>query len=125
MNHSTHGTHLIAEYLECDSLVLNNAEQLESLFLYAAETAGCTIINSEFHTFVPHGVSGIVIISESHLSIHTWPEFRYAAVDMYTCGNADPKAAHEIVLKGLKSSKFYIKILKRGAGDIKVIPQQS
>ena len=81
------GRHLIIEYYDCNNkLILNNALMLKELFHSVAKSIGATIINSSFHPFEPQGVSGYILISESHFSVHTWPEHKYAAVDIFTCG---------------------------------------
>ncbi|NKB63475.1 MAG: adenosylmethionine decarboxylase [Gammaproteobacteria bacterium] len=78
--------HLMVEYYDCSPTVLNDAIVLKNSFLAAAEHSSATVIDSSFRHFDPQGVSGFVVISESHFSIHTWPEYRYAAVDIFTCG---------------------------------------
>ena len=79
--------HLMIEYYDCDKSILNDAAELESIFLEAVKRSNATVIDYSFRTFEPQGVSGFVVISESHFSIHTWPEFGYAAVDIFTCGD--------------------------------------
>lgn len=78
------GTHIIAEFHGC--INLNDAEMLKAELVKAAEAAGATVLNVYAHQFAPQGMSGLVLLQESHLSIHTWPEFGYAAIDIYTCG---------------------------------------
>ena len=80
------GQHVLAEFFECDSNVLNSLDKVEKHMVDAALECGATIVQKCFHRFNPYGVSGVVIISESHLAIHTWPELGYAAVDLFTCG---------------------------------------
>ncbi|MCA9424511.1 MAG: adenosylmethionine decarboxylase [Candidatus Omnitrophica bacterium] len=80
------GKHWIIECYECDRDVIDDPALIEPIMLEAANNAGATVMGSQFHTFEPQGVSGVVIIAESHLTIHTWPEYRYAAVDAFTCG---------------------------------------
>ncbi len=77
----------MAEFYACDRETLNNVDYIRSAMLEAAHRTGATIVTESFHHFSPHGVSGAVIIAESHLAIHTWPEFGYAAVDLFTCGD--------------------------------------
>ena len=70
----------------------------------ASEAAGATIINSTFHHFSPFGVSGVVVIEESHLAVHTWPEYTYAALDLFTCGESiDPWISYEFLKDALKA----------------------
>ncbi len=80
----------------------------------AAEAAHATVVGSIFHTFAPQGVSGVVVVEESHFSIHTWPEYGYAAVDCYTCGDCTPQAAHELILKELGAETCEVMTLGRG-----------
>ncbi|RTZ61608.1 MAG: adenosylmethionine decarboxylase [Gammaproteobacteria bacterium] len=81
------GTQIVAELYACDRDHLNDVAFVKQAMLAAAREAGATIVADTFHHFSPHGVSGAVIIAESHLSIHTWPEYGYAAVDLFTCGH--------------------------------------
>lgn len=80
------GRHVLAEVYGCDFEILNNLSKVEEIMIKAAEEAGAEVRESVFHKFSPQGVSGVVVIAESHLTIHTWPEFGYAAVDVFTCG---------------------------------------
>ncbi len=80
------GKHWIIECYECDRDIIDDPAVIEPIMLEAANQAGATVMGSHFHTFEPQGVSGVVIIAESHLTIHSWPEYRYAAIDAFTCG---------------------------------------
>ena len=109
------GRHILAEFFECDPNVLNNPPLVEKYMLEAALECGATIVNKCFHLFAPHGVSGVVIISESHLAIHTWPEFGYAAVDLFTCGEqCDPKVSYEFLKRKFNSRDAKYTQLNRG-----------
>lgn len=109
------GQHLLAEFYECNSNILNNVEYIEQVMTEAAVECGATVIQKNFHMFSPYGVSGVVIISESHLAIHTWPEFGYAAVDLFTCGDScDPKVAYAYLQEKLGASSAFYSELKRG-----------
>jgi len=83
------GRHLLVEFTGCDAASLADLERVTSAMLRAAEASGATIVTHSFHHFSPHGVSGAVIIAESHLAIHTWPEHGFAAVDFFSCGKVD------------------------------------
>ncbi|DAA96042.1 TPA: S-adenosylmethionine decarboxylase proenzyme [Candidatus Gastranaerophilales bacterium HUM_9] len=114
------GRHVLAEFFECDPNILNNRDRIENLMVDAAIECGATIVQKCFHMFSPYGVSGVVIISESHLAIHTWPELGYAAVDLFTCGpKCDPKIAYEFLKKKFDSRKASFTQLKRGILDEK------
>ena len=112
------GQHVLAEFFECDPNILNNIDKVEKYMIDAALERGATIVQKCFHMFNPYGVSGVVIISESHLAIHTWPELGYAAVDLFTCGTkCDPKVAYEFLKQKFNSKKASFTELKRGIID--------
>lgn len=112
------GQHVLAEFFECDPNILNNVSIIEKLMVEAALECGATIVQKCFHMFNPYGVSGVVIIAESHLAIHTWPELGYAAVDLFTCGdNCDPKVSYEYLKKMFNSKNASYTELKRGLID--------
>jgi spermidine synthase len=99
------GRHILVEFLNCKADVLNDVAAIENAMVEAAQIAGATVINSTFHHFSPYGVSGVVVIQESHLAIHTWPEYRYAAVDLFTCGDSvDPWVSFEHLKKAFDAS---------------------
>ena len=109
------GRHIIVEMYDCDAEILNNFDVIREQMMEAARVAGATIVGEVFHRFTPHGVSGAVVIAESHLSIHTWPEYRYAALDLFTCGdNVDPWVAFGHLARELKAGKTSQTELKRG-----------
>ena len=110
------GTHLLLELKDCGaSELLNNARDIEKVMVDAAKYANATVLGSNFHTFNPYGVSGVVIIAESHLTIHTWPEYNYAAVDIFTCGEIiEPKVAAEFLIEKFESSNPSFNEMKRG-----------
>lgn len=110
------GKHLLVEYYDCDVEILKNTLLIEKYMIEAAEAARATIVKSIFHTFNPWGVSGVIVIEESHLTIHTWPEYKYAAVDLFTCGDIlDPLAAFTILEIKLKAKRFDLKKMSRGS----------
>lgn len=109
------GHHYIAEMWECPSDILNDRTRLESLARDAAESARVTVLKSQFHQFSPQGVTGLLLLSESHLSVHTWPERGYCAMDFFTCG--DPVAARDAVLElasRMGAGKLELQIVGRG-----------
>jgi len=120
------GRHLIAEFYDCKPDVLNNVAQIEKHMNQAALEAGATIVNSTFHKFAPYGVSGVVVISESHLTIHTWPEYGYAAVDLFTCGDeVDPWKAFEYLKEELGARRTSVAEHLRGVYQEIGIPESS
>lgn len=81
------GRHILAEVYGCDRGILDDLEVVQDIMVKAAFQAGAEVKQVALYKFSPHGVSGVVVISESHLAIHTWPELGYAAVDVFTCGD--------------------------------------
>ncbi|HDG63820.1 MAG TPA: S-adenosylmethionine decarboxylase proenzyme [Thermococcus litoralis] len=109
------GMHVVLDLYECDPEILDDMERIEEILTKAAEVANATIIDKRFHKFSPQGVSGVVVVSESHIAIHTWPEHGYAAVDVYTCGDHTmPLKASEYIIKELKCKKPTVVKLDRG-----------
>ena len=109
------GRHVLVEFYGCDRDRLNSVELIENSMKEAALNSGATIVESVFHLFSPHGVSGVVVIAESHLAIHTWPEYQYAAVDLFTCGDSvDPWVAFEYLKEALKAETMFTMEMRRG-----------
>ena len=109
------GKHLLLEYYDCVPASINDVSTVERNMNDAAEHCGATIIKSVFHGFNPIGVSGVVVISESHLAIHTWPEYGFAAVDIFTCGDTvDPHVAHDLLKERFGAQRVRIMEVKRG-----------
>ena len=112
------GKHLLLELKGCNKEVLNDVGFLRGALITAAGEAGAIVLGESFHQFNPQGVSGVVIIAESHLCIHTWPEYGYAAVDIFTCGNSvQPEKAAEILMGKLGSKSHSIMEIERGILD--------
>jgi S-adenosylmethionine decarboxylase len=115
------GRHILAEIYGCDENILNNQEYIENIMVHSALKAGAEVREVTFHKFSPIGVSGVVIISESHLTIHTWPELGYAAVDIFTCGDRiNPWDACNYLSEGLKASRMTATEVKRGIFELPV-----
>ena len=112
------GKHLLLELIDCDAALLNDIEYLRKVVSDTARQIGATVIKDSFYQFTPQGVSGVLIIAESHISIHTWPEYSFAAVDVFTCGDViDPKNAVKPFVEKLKAvSSSYVE-MKRGMGN--------
>ena len=115
------GRHILVEYFGCPTDILNDVPFIESSMVAAAKEADATVINATFHHFSPFGVSGVVVIQESHLAIHTWPEYGYAAVDLFTCGETvDPWICYRSLLKSFQAgSGSSIEMLR---GQMGLIP---
>jgi S-adenosylmethionine decarboxylase len=111
--------HLLIEFYNCNQAVLDDVAGIEQHMNEAARVCGATIVQSTFHRFEPWGVSGVVVISESHLAIHTWPEYGYASVDLYTCGDdIQPMEAFEYLRRTLEAEQAESQLLKRGNLDL-------
>lgn len=109
------GKHLLLELKDCDREVLNDLSFLQNALVSAAQEAGATVLAKYFHQFAPQGVSGAVIIAESHLSLHTWPEHGYAAVDIFTCGNTvNAEVAADLLIGKLQSKDPSVMEIRRG-----------
>jgi len=113
------GRHLILELYGCPSHCLDDLDLVGRVLTEAVEDSGATLIKPFFHQFSPQGVSGVVVIAESHFSVHTWPEYGYAAVDMFTCGDCvDLDRAFETIRGGLKAKAVQKLEIGRGMLDL-------
>ena len=110
------GRHILLELYDCPSSLLKEPTQSEQFLLEAAEKMGASVVSSDFHAFSPFGVSGVVIIKESHLTIHTWPEYQYAAIDIFTCGNLDVDSGLAYLKDSFQAERSWYKELERGVG---------
>ena len=112
------GKQLLLELKGCAEGVLNDLGFLKGVLLKAAKEAGATVLGESFHQFNPHGVSGVVIIAESHIFIHTWPEHGYAAIDIFTCGDSvQPERAAEVLISKLGAKSHSMMEIQRGILD--------
>ncbi|UCG13911.1 MAG: adenosylmethionine decarboxylase [Deltaproteobacteria bacterium] len=113
------GRHLIIELFQCDSAILDDLQTLEHRLLEAVKLSGATIIQPFFHQFSPHGITGIVVVAESHFAMHTWPEYGYCAVDIFTCGeHIEAHEALDYLKKNLKAASVSVMETKRGILDL-------
>lgn len=117
----TMGRHVIAELWQCNVNKLNNIDILEQVFVEAALKSGAEIREVTFHKFAPIGISGVVIISESHLTVHSFPEHGYASIDVYTCGNMiDPHKAVQYIITMLEANRVEKLEIPRGVGVLRI-----
>lgn len=113
--YGTMGRHVIADLSGCNSKLISSVSFVQSILEEAVVKAKATIIASRFHQFSPIGVSGIILLSESHCSAHTWPDEEYVAIDIYTCGeHVFPQVACDYIADKLEASSVYITSLERG-----------
>jgi len=116
--------HLLVEMYFCDASRLDDVGYLERELVAAARESGATVIDSRFHKFSPQGVSGVVIIAESHFSIHSWPEYGYAALDFFTCGDrVDPRDAVDRIARRLGAKQVMVVECSRGNLPACVTPE--
>jgi len=106
------GTHLLVDIWGATNL--NSVKEIEDTLIKAAKESGATVLYSYLHPFKPYGVSGVVVLAESHISIHTWPERGYAAVDIFMCGNANPYLAIPVLKDFFKPNNIQVNECKRG-----------
>ncbi|MCH8494869.1 MAG: adenosylmethionine decarboxylase [Balneolales bacterium] len=109
------GRQILVEYYDCDSDIINDVAQIENILLSATRAAKASIISHNFHKFSPHGVSGTIVIAESHVAIHTWPEYNYASCDIFNCGETiDTWIIQEYIKDSFLSKNVSSIEMKRG-----------
>ncbi|GAA0362758.1 adenosylmethionine decarboxylase [Bacillus horti] len=122
MEYSTFGRHVAIDTWGVDFDLLNNAKQLQHHMIEAAEACGATVLSVQAEQFEPQGATVLVLLSESHLSIHTYPEKGFAALDCYTCGETvDPEVAIDYMVQALKPENVYARKIIRGLGEMQVV----
>ena len=108
------GRHCILELYQCDKEKLNDEAFMRTTMTSSAKIAGATLINLVTHSFKPQGVTGLALLAESHISVHTWPEISYAAIDVFTCGDHTmPEKACKVFIKDFLSKNFSFKNIVR------------
>jgi S-adenosylmethionine decarboxylase len=117
-NHKPIGHHYIVEASGCDPKIIGDVAKVQQILVKAAEMAGAHVWAVSFHRFPPSGVSGVVVISESHISTHTWPEYGYGALDFYTCGDSvDPEKGLFYAVEAFGASSSHITEITRGIDE--------
>jgi S-adenosylmethionine decarboxylase len=115
--HAPSGTHVLADMSGIAAEKLSNCAALETLLRSAAEAAGAQVLFSHFHAFGEgQGVTGVVLLAESHITIHTWPECGFAAADIFMCGKARPELALALIETALQPTSRKIQALQRSTG---------
>ncbi|MCC6216772.1 MAG: adenosylmethionine decarboxylase [Polyangiaceae bacterium] len=112
----TRARHVLVDLWGCDPAVLDDVEELRAVMRAAVVAAGSRAVAETTHRYVPQGVSVLVAIEESHMSLHTWPEAAYAAADFYTCGSATPERAVEALREGVRAERLEVLTVERGLG---------
>jgi S-adenosylmethionine decarboxylase len=109
------GIHTLVDIYECDPARLNDPAAIREIMLEAARRAGATVVGDIFHHFNPQGVTGVVLLAESHLAIHTWPELGRAALDLFTCGrNMTTDSCLDFLLQELRAARHRATCITRG-----------
>ena len=106
------GVHLIVDVYEADHL--DDLDHIERTLRRCVDAAGATLLHIHLHHFQPNGVSGVAVLAESHISIHTWPEAGYAALDVFMCGSADPDACIPVLRDAFSAKRVGVNELLRG-----------
>ena len=107
------GSHLILDLWEAEGL--GDAQRIEKAMRDAVTAAGATLLHIHLHSFTPNGgISGVAVLAESHISVHTWPERGYAAFDVFMCGSAEPRKAIAVLQQAFAPKRVVIGIHKRG-----------
>jgi S-adenosylmethionine decarboxylase len=114
-SHRPTGQHLLADLHGIDPARLRSAADIDTMLRAAAVAAGATILHSHFHSFGDgQGITGVVLLAESHISIHTWPEYGFAAADIFMCGASRPQLALDLIQRALEPAKADIQAIERG-----------
>ncbi len=108
------GQHLILDLYDCPSELLRVPAPVEQLLLAAACAMEATVVGAHFHGFAPHGVSGVVVSQESHLTVHTWPEYGYAAIDIFSCGVLRIEAGIDYLRQHFQAGRHELRTFTRG-----------
>lgn len=111
------GIHLIIELW--NARYLTDPSRIRRILMQAVETCGATLLSVDLHVFSPNGgVSGVAVLQESHVSIHTWPEYEYAAIDIFVCGTINPRMALDVFKAEFSPESIQVKEIKRGIGIV-------
>jgi S-adenosylmethionine decarboxylase len=113
--HRPTGLHLLADLHGIDPALLRHAGDIDAMLRAAAVEAGATVLHSHFHTFGEgQGITGVVLLAESHISVHTWPEFGFAAADIFMCGASQPERALALIQQAFAPARADIRTIERG-----------
>lgn len=109
------GFHTLIDFYECDLAILNDVSKIREIMLSALKMANIAYLESNFHEFSPQGLTGVIFLRESHFSVHTWPEYRFAALDLFTCGeNIDLSGAYTFLKNQFGAKRMSVFRVERG-----------
>ena len=112
------GRHCIIECFDCGDDWLVDQQAIENTLVQSAQESGATVLHTYFHKFESTGgVTGVIALSESHISIHTWPEHKYMAIDIFMCGDCDPQIAVDYIIMEMNIGTYSVNTLERGSLD--------
>lgn len=115
MEQSNFGCHYLVEFIDCKSESISFVKNVEEAMIEAVKASGATYVSHQTHQFSPHGVSVVVMIAESHITAHTWPESKYVAIDIFTCGDKmSPESALQVLMERFGASQYKQKKIARG-----------
>jgi len=118
------GTHCILELYGCPAAVLNDAQKIQQALREASRIAKSTLLGEIHHAFEPHGVTALALLAESHISVHTWPETGYAALDVFTCGDHTlPEKACSYLVEALEAADYSLQTLRRRPPAVPLVKQ--
>ncbi len=119
----TLGTQLLIDLYDCERGLLDNEKAVEKALVQAARAANATVVETVLHRFSPQGVSGVIVIAESHLAVHTWPEHGYAALDVFTCsGRLNPDRIIEELKRAFSAARCESRLVMRGPDEVQCSP---
>ncbi|NHZ35431.1 adenosylmethionine decarboxylase [Massilia sp. CCM 8692] len=119
--HRPAGIHLLADFHGVDPALLTTSADIDALLRAGAQAAGARILHSHFHSFgEAMGVTGVLLLAESHISIHTWPEYGFAAADIFMCGDAQPQLALRVIELALKPASRVVQTIERGVAQVAI-----
>jgi S-adenosylmethionine decarboxylase len=111
------GRHFFADYYGCTFESLNDAPRLRAVLLDTVARSGATILSDHFEVFSPHGVTGVIVVAESHVALHTWPEHGFMAIDYFTCSERlDARLTFDLIARELRAERYDTREVVRGAG---------
>ena len=108
------GTHLVVDAWQAPAEILNNPQAIRNAFIEAIAAGEATLIDLCVHQFSPHGVTATATLAESHIAIHTWPEYGYFAADLFFCGSGKPEKAVKLLQSALGAKKIKLRQMERG-----------